>query len=158
MRIRFAVPITLAPALVFFAGMLVGAPAQAQRPGEHPGGGATTTCTPTTAAFPNLPHIAMSMPSPKSIAAPADASIVSLTSTKITGLATIVPMTSVTSSRTPSRMAASNISVRPIAITSTASISARTVSGFPAVFRLKSLRGIGTWPPAGAGIAPATTS
>ena len=39
MRIRFAVPITLVPALAFFAVTLIGAPAQAQRPGEHPSGG-----------------------------------------------------------------------------------------------------------------------
>ena len=38
MRIRFAVPATLALALLFFAVMSIGAPAQAQRPGEHPGG------------------------------------------------------------------------------------------------------------------------
>jgi hypothetical protein len=39
MRIRFAVSATLALASAFFAVMSIGAPAQAQRPGEHPGGG-----------------------------------------------------------------------------------------------------------------------
>ena len=36
MKIRFAVPVTLAAAWAFFAVMSIGAPAEAQRPGEHP--------------------------------------------------------------------------------------------------------------------------
>jgi len=38
MKIRLVVPTTLAPALAFLAVLSIGAPTQAQRPGEHPGG------------------------------------------------------------------------------------------------------------------------
>ena len=110
MKIRFAVPITLAPALVFFVVISIGAPAQAQRPGEHPGGERHDNVHANHGRIPEPPAHRDVHAKPEIDRRPGGRLAASLTFRKTTGTATMVPMTSVTSLRIPIHMAASNIS------------------------------------------------
>jgi hypothetical protein len=153
MKIRFAVPITLASALAFLAAVSLAPAASAQRPGEHRdnvhANGSHIPEAPARREVHAKPEIDRRSPADVSTAFP--------TFTITTGTVTIVRATSASLSRIPIRMAASNTLARPTAITWNASIRARTACGSPAASLLRSLRGIGTSPPVGAGIVRATT-